>query len=161
MPNILNNNEELNKSNNNIVKKRKNENKNIVELPYEFTERIIEALSCEYCSGILIRPYMINENKCEHIFCLRCIMKMLDNELIGKCFKCKTQFSSINIKYCEAIDFYVKTFFPQIPVIIEGYHKDLFDKMIGLDAYKPDEIYSIDCDVARETPYGTVEELED
>ena len=139
LPNIQNKNENSHKSNNNIIiKKEKYEDENIFEFPYEFTERIIEAFTCGYCGGIYIRPYIINEIRCEHMFCLRCIMKMLDNKLIGECFKCKTQFSSINIKYCETTDFFVNIFFPQIPIIVEGYQND-FKKFFEVENEKYSE----------------------
>jgi hypothetical protein len=34
-------------------------NENILVFPYEFTERMIDALSCLYCGGIYIKPYVI------------------------------------------------------------------------------------------------------
>ena len=103
----------------------------IVKFPYEFTKNVIEALTCEYCQGIYIRPYVINLPSCMHIFCLGCILKMLEDKEIGLCFKCFNQFFLKNIKYSEVTDFYIKTFFPQIPIIIEGNKKLLNDFMIS------------------------------
>jgi hypothetical protein len=97
-----------------------NNEKDMISFPYEFTEKVIEALSCEFCGGIFIKPYIINENRCEHIFCLGCIIKMLGDKEIGECVKCKTQFSQHSIKYSEITDYYVNTFFPQIKEIING-----------------------------------------
>ena len=54
-----------------------------------------------------------------HIFCLRCIMKILEDKSIGECFVCKTQFTLKEVKYSEVTDYYVKKFFPQIPKLIE------------------------------------------
>ena len=105
-------------SDNNGIEKGEDD-EDIVVFPYEFTERMIDALSCEFCQGIYIRPYVININECGHIFCLGCIMKMLGNKEIGSCIKCKSQFYIKNIKYSEVTNFYVKTFFPQISNIIE------------------------------------------
>ena len=113
------NEKKINKIKNLNIKNEEKEEEEMIEFPYEFTERIIEAMSCEYCGGIYIRPHLINVNSCEHIFCLGCIMKMLENKEIGECFKCKIQFGQKDIKYSEITDFYVKTFFPQIPQIIE------------------------------------------
>ena len=106
------------KIDNNGIEKGEDD-EDIVVFPYEFTERMIDALSCEFCQGIYIRPYVININECGHIFCLGCIMKMLGNKEIGSCIKCKSQFYIKNIKYSEVTNFYVKTFFPQISNIIE------------------------------------------
>ena len=97
----------------------KEEDDNMVEFPYEFTERLIDALSCFYCKGIYIRPYVINITGCGHIFCLGCITKMLEDGESGICPKCKNHFTERNIKYSEVTDYYIKTFFPEIPKIIE------------------------------------------
>ena len=141
LPNIQNKKEKLDKSDNNIIIEddENNEDQNIVEFPYEFTEKIIEALSCGYCGGIYIKPFVINESRCEHIFCLRCILKMLDGKLMGECFKCKTRFSSIDIKYSEVTDFYVNAFFPQIPINTEK-NKNEFNKFYETEAEKYEEI---------------------
>ena len=98
---------------------KKEEDDNMVEFPYEFTERLIDALSCSYCNGIYIRPYVINITGCGHIFCLGCIIKMLENGESGTCQKCKNHFTERNIKYSEVTDYYIRTFFPEIPKIIE------------------------------------------
>ena len=103
----------------NTYNPKKDEEENMVVFPFDFTEEIIEALSCEYCGGLFIRPYVINLDNCMHIFCLGCILKMLEDKTIGECSSCKTQFNLQNIKYSEVTDFYIKTFFPQIPKIIE------------------------------------------
>ena len=92
---------------------------NLVIFPSEFTERLIKALSCFYCKGIYIRPYVINISGCGHIFCLGCITKMLENGESGICPKCKNHFTERNVKYSEVTDYYIKTFFPEIPKIIE------------------------------------------
>lgn len=114
-----NKNNETNYYNNVIqIKEEKNDDE-IVVFPYEYTENVIEALTCKVCKGIYIRPYVITQPGCMHIFCLGCILKMLEDKEIGICPKCKTQFILKNIKYSEKTDFYVKTFFPQIPKIIE------------------------------------------
>ena len=105
--------------NNNIITQKKDEEENMVIFPFDFTKEIIEALSCEYCGGLFIRPYVINLDNCMHIFCLGCILKMLEDKIIGECFTCKAQFNLQNIKYSEVTDFYIKKFFPQIPPIIE------------------------------------------
>ena len=124
---ILNDNNN-NSSNKNIPKIKKNMNKKIIEekedqdvvvFPYEYTERIIDALSCKKCSGIYIRPYAINIDSCGHVFCLGCIMKILNGKKYGQCIKCKTQFNEKNIRYSETTDFYIRAFFPQIPKLIE------------------------------------------
>ena len=140
-PKIQNKKEKLDKNDNNIIIEddENNEDENIVEFPYEFTEKIIEALSCGYCGGIYIKPFVINESRCEHIFCLRCILKMLDGKLMGECFKCKTRFSSIDIKYSEVTDFYVNAFFPQIVKITEKNQNEL-NKFIETEAEKYEEI---------------------
>lgn len=93
---------------------------NIVVFPPEFTERLIEALSCPYCRGIFIRPYVINMPGCEHIFCLGCITKMLENNESGICPKCKNHFTERNIKYSEVTDHYINIFFPEIPKIVQA-----------------------------------------
>lgn len=126
-----------NKQKNNIIRindddyEDDNENgeNDFVVFPYEFTKDVIEALSCGYCQGIYIRPYVINLQGCMHIFCLGCILKMLEDKEIGLCPKCSNQFFLKNIKYSEVTDFYVKTFFPQIPKIIEDNQKLLNDFM--------------------------------
>lgn len=100
------------------IKEEKDDDE-IIEFPYDFTKDIIDALSCYVCKGIYIRPYVITQPGCMHIFCLGCILKMLEDKEIGICPKCKTQFILKNIKYSEKTDFYVQTFFPQIPKIIE------------------------------------------
>ena len=99
--------------------KQEEEDDNIVIFPYEFTERLIDALSCFYCKGIYIRPYVINISGCGHIFCLGCITKMLENGESGICPKCKNHFTERNVKYSEVTDYYIKTFFPEIPKIVE------------------------------------------
>ena len=105
-----------------ISKKEKEEkvDENIVVFPPEFTERLIEALSCPYCRGIFIRPYVINMPGCEHIFCLGCITKMLENNESGICPKCKNHFTERNIKYSEVTDHYINIFFPEIPKIVQA-----------------------------------------
>ena len=123
---------------NNIEKEEEPEDPNIVVFPYEFTERIIDALSCEFCHGIYIRPYVINLSDCGHIFCLGCIMKMLGNNDIGSCIKCKTQFYIKNIKYSEVTDFYVKTFLPQIANIIED-NKNMLNQFMETEGKKYSE----------------------
>ena len=102
-----------------IKKEKEKEDENMVVFPYEFTERLIEALSCTYCNGIFIRPYVINMSGCEHIFCLGCITKMLENTESGICPKCKNHFTERNIKYSEVTDHYINIFFPEIKNIIE------------------------------------------
>ena len=104
---------------NNSTTKIKKEDDDIVEFPYEFTEKIIDALTCEKCKGIYIKPYVINSIGCMHIFCLGCILKLLEDQEIGICPICKNQFLLKNVQYSEVTDYYVKTFFPQIPKIIE------------------------------------------
>lgn len=112
----------------------------LVVFPYEFTERMIDALSCEFCHGIYIRPYVINLNECGHIFCLGCIMKMFQNNNdIGLCAKCKTQFYINSIKYSEVTDFYVKTFLPQIANIIED-NKNKLNQFMETEGKKYSEI---------------------
>ena len=123
------------KTNNDDIKNSKNENKikideikplrnvidkNKIVFPYDFTERIIDSLTCEYCGGIYIRPYVINIKICEHIFCLGCIIKILNNKDVGQCIICHNQFFFHDIKFSEITDFYVNMFFPQIPKIIEN-----------------------------------------
>ena len=102
-----------------LKKRIKEEEDNMVEFPYEFTERLIDALSCYYCKGIYVRPYVINITGCGHIFCLGCIIKLLEDGESGICPKCKNHFTERNIKYSEVTDYYIKTFFPEIPKIIE------------------------------------------
>ena len=102
-----------------LKKRIKEEDDNMVEFPYEFTERLIDALSCFYCKGIYVRPYVINITGCGHIFCLGCIIKLLEDGESGICPKCKNHFTERNIKYSEVTDYYIKTFFPEIPKIIE------------------------------------------
>ena len=102
-----------------MKKIKKEEDDNMVEFPYEFTERLIDALSCFYCKGIYVRPYVINITGCGHIFCLGCIIKLLEDGESGICPKCKNHFTERNIKYSEVTDYYIKTFFPEIPKIIE------------------------------------------
>ena len=130
-----------NNQNNSIITEKINSNdsqnsfiflkddEDMVVFPYEYTTKIIDALSCEYCKGIYLKPYVINLPTCMHIFCLGCIMKMIEDKEIGICQKCNTQFVLNNIKYSEVIDYYVKTFFPQIPKIIESNNKILNDYM--------------------------------
>ena len=101
-----------------IPNKKEKEDDNMVVFPYEFTERLIDALSCSYCNGIYIHPYVINISGCEHIFCLGCITKMLENTESGICPKCKNHFTERNIKYSEVTDHYIKIFFPEIENII-------------------------------------------
>ena len=101
-----------------IPNKKEKEDDNMVIFPYEFTERLIDALSCSYCNGIYIHPYVINMSGCEHIFCLGCITKMLENTESGICPKCKNHFTERNIKYSEVTDHYIKIFFPEIENII-------------------------------------------
>ena len=102
-----------------IPNKKEKEDDNMVVFPYEFTERLIDALSCSYCNGIYIHPYVINMSGCEHIFCLGCITKMLENTESGICPKCKNHFTERNIKYSEVTDHYIKIFFPEIENIIK------------------------------------------
>ena len=109
--------------------------------PPEFTERIIDALSCKYCGGIYIRPYVINVNGCGHIFCLGCIMKMLENNSYGECKVCKAQFNENYIKYSEVTDFYIAKFFPEIPKIIEQ-NKKLLNEFMESEAKKNNKLYS-------------------
>lgn len=135
----IKNEPKLNQINNVNIKNEEIKDEGMIEFPYEFTERIIEAMTCEYCGGIYIRPYSINVNSCEHIFCFGCIMKMLDNKEIGECFKCKIQFSPKDIIYSEITDYYVKTFFPQIPKIIEDNIRTL-NKFMEAEAKKYSEI---------------------
>ena len=126
------------------IKKIKNEeDDNMVEFPYEFTERLIDALSCFYCQGIYIRPYVINITGCGHIFCLGCITKMLENGESGICPKCKNHFTERNIKYSEVTDYYIKTFFPEIPKIIKE-NKDRLNKFMIEEAMKYNENRSQD-----------------
>lgn len=99
--------------------KNEEENEDIVVFPHEFTERIIDALSCQYCGGIYIKPYVINEDKCGHIFCLGCIIKIRGDQDICACPICKTLFNQKSIKYSEITNFYIDYFFPQITYIIE------------------------------------------
>lgn len=113
----------------NPIKNKIKEDDNMVEFPYEFTERLIDALSCFYCKGIYIRPYVINITGCGHIFCLGCITKMLEDGESGTCPKCKNHFTERNIKYSEVTDYYIKTFFPEIPKIIEENKTRLNDFM--------------------------------
>ena len=120
---------------NNKALKIKKEEEDMIEFPYEFTEKIIDALTCEYCKGIYIKPYVINSIDCQHIFCLGCIMKMLEEKEIGICPKCKNQFFMKNIKYSEVTDFYVKTFFPQIPKIIDD-NNNLLNQFMESEAKK-------------------------
>lgn len=115
---INKNNKGINNINNSTIKIKKEED-DIIEFPYEFTEKIIEALTCEKCKGIYIKPYVINSIGCMHIFCLGCIIKLLEDKEIGICPTCGNQFLLKNIQYSEVTDYYVKTFFPQIPKIIE------------------------------------------
>ena len=123
--------------------KEEKEDDNIVVFPYEYTERLIDALTCYYCKGIYIRPYMINITGCEHIFCLGCITKMLENGESGICPKCKNHFTERNIKYGEVTDYYIKTFFPEIPVIIENNKKRL-NQFMEQEAMKYNENRSQD-----------------
>lgn len=125
---------DLGNDNNKVIKIKKEE-EDMIEFPYEFTEKIIDALTCEYCKGIYIKPYVINSIGCQHIFCLGCIMKMLEEKEIGICPKCKNQFFMKNIKYSEVTDFYVKTFFPQIPKIIEE-NNNLLNQFMESEAKK-------------------------
>lgn len=111
--------------NNTILNQKKEEDENTVIFPYKFTEEIIEALSCKYCGGIYVRPYIIKIEACMHIFCVRCIMKILEDKSIGECFVCKTQFTLKEVKYSEVTDYYVKKFFPQIPKLIEESKKKI------------------------------------
>lgn len=130
-----NNNKKSIKSKDYNKNKYEEENSNIVVFPYEFTERIINSLSCEYCGGIYIKPYVINMDNCGHIFCLGCIIKMLGDNDYSKCFLCKTVFNLENIKYSEITDFYIKIFFPQITQIIEE-NKKQFNNFFETEARK-------------------------
>ena len=118
--------------------KREKEDDNMVVFPYEFTERLIEALSCSYCNGIYIRPYVINMSGCEHIFCLGCITKMLENTESGICPKCKNHFTERNIKYSEVTDHYINIFFPEIKNIIKQ-NKEKLDQFMQSEAMKYNE----------------------
>ena len=109
---------QINEEDNKDIKNEENNEEEVIDFPYEFTQRIIEALTCSFCQGIYIRPYVIDERECGHIFCLGCLLKMLGNNGIGKCFICNFQFNDYIIKYSEITDYYVNTFFPQIPNII-------------------------------------------
>ena len=140
--------EERRRERNNLYKKKEKEKEKEVEdgdemviFPYEFTERIIDALSCKFCGGIYIRPYVINVNGCGHIFCLGCIMKMLENNSYGECKVCKAQFNENYIKYSEVTDFYVAKFFPEIPKIIEE-NKKLLNEFMESEAKKYNKLYS-------------------
>jgi hypothetical protein len=152
------NNNIINNTNKSTTKKPKNintfnpkkeEEENMVVFPFDFTAEIIEALSCEFCGGLFVRPYVINLDNCMHIFCLGCILKMLEDKIFGECIICKTQFNFQNIKYSEVTDFYIKTFFPQIPKIIEENknHLNRFmeseSKLMNKDAQK----YYIICEL--------------
>ena len=117
------------------VKQEKSEEDNMVVFPYEFTERLIDALSCTYCKGIYIRPYVININGCNHIFCLGCITKMLEDTESGTCPTCKCHFTERNIKYSDVTDFYIGKFFPEIPKIIEK-NKERLNKFMEQEAMK-------------------------
>ena len=119
-------------------KEKEKEDDNIVVFPYEFTERLIEALSCAYCKGIYIRPYVINMPGCEHIFCLGCITKMLENAESGICPKCKNHFTERNIKYSEVTDHYINIFFPEIKNIIDT-NKDKLVQFMQNEAMKYNE----------------------
>ena len=118
--------------------KKEKEDDNMVVFPYEFTERLIEALSCSYCNGIYIRPYVINMSGCEHIFCLGCITKMLENTESGICPKCKNHFTERNIKYSEVTDHYINIFFPEIKNIIKQ-NKEKLDQFMQSEAMKYNE----------------------
>ena len=118
--------------------KKEKEDDNMVVFPYEFTERLIEALSCSYCNGIYIRPYVINMSGCEHIFCLGCITKMLENTESGTCPKCKNHFTERNIKYSEVTDHYINIFFPEIKNIIKQ-NKEKLDQFMQSEAMKYNE----------------------
>lgn len=79
----------------------------------DISKKLTKALSCEYCGGIYINPYIINLYSCSHIFCMRCILKMLEYKQFGNCPKCKTKFENKDIKHSEVTELYLKTFFPQ------------------------------------------------
>ena len=118
--NIKNSNENKSKEKISEIKPLRNViNNKMIVLPYEFTEKVIDSLTCEYCGGIFIRPYIINIKLCEHIFCLGCIFKILENKEVGQCIICHTQFFIHDIKYSELTDFYINIFFPEISKIIE------------------------------------------
>ena len=123
------------KINNKSNKKKEEDENELVIFPFEYTERIIDALSCKYCEGIFVRPYVININGCGHIFCLGCILKMLEDKKYGECKECKIQFNESNIKYSEVTDFYIQKFFPQIPNIIED-NKIALNKFMDSEASK-------------------------
>ena len=119
---INNNNNNINFNNNandNVIKIKEDEDDDYIEFPFEYTQKVVEALTCEYCKGLYIRPYVINTYECMHVFCLGCILKILEDREIGICPKCNNQFILKNIKYSEVTDYYIKTFFPQVPEIIE------------------------------------------
>ena len=141
-----------NNTKNKKIKKNLNE-ENIVTFPYEFTERLIEALSCDICKGIYIRPYVINTNGCGHIYCLGCITKLLEDKESGMCPKCKNHFTERNVKYSEVTDYYIKIFFPEIPKIIED-NKSRLNKFMGAEAMKlveknnqGDKIKKLKCEI--------------
>ena len=119
-------------------RKKEDEDDDIVVFPYEFTERLINALTCYQCGGIYIRPYVINISGCGHIFCLGCIIKMLENGESGICPKCKNHFTERNVKYSEVTDYYIKTFFPEIPKIIED-NKTRLKQFMDEEAMKYNE----------------------
>ena len=56
------------------IKRKKRKEKEVedgdemVVFLYEFTERIIDVLSCKFCGGIYIRPYVINVDGCYIFF---------------------------------------------------------------------------------------------
>ena len=103
--------------NNNI---EHNKNTKLIGNKIKIERESDNALSCPYCRGIFIRPYVINMPGCEHIFCLGCITKMLENNESGICPKCKNHFTERNIKYSEVTDHYINIFFPEIPKIVQA-----------------------------------------
>ena len=135
--NINNNN--INNDNNNVIKiKDEDEDDDYIEFPFEYTQKVVEALTCEYCKGLYIRPYVINALECMHVFCLGCILKILEDKEIGICPKCNTQFILKDIKYSEVTDYYIKTFFPQVPKIIEE-NRLMLNKFMESEAQKYSE----------------------
>ena len=79
----------------------------------------IEDYTCCICQLIPNPETSVEEENCGHIFCLGCIIKLLEDGESGICPKCKNHFTERNIKYSEVTDYYIKTFFPEIPKIIE------------------------------------------
>lgn len=112
-----------------LKEETKFDDEDIIEFPYEYTQKVIDALTCGICKGIYVRPYVINIKNCWHVFCLGCILRCLENQELGICPQCKTLFNENNIKYSDVTDDFLKIFFPQYQKTMQEYIKSINDFM--------------------------------